>query len=241
MLTLTEFLNGIFSVIIVLIFILVGLLTVLKFRKVKNRIYIWWGIGLLGLGLPWLGGGLSFLMILLTGTALSIEQYLFLSLFFISITVMFWLWTMTELMYKNKQKVILGIYAIIGIIFEIYLLYHLINDPQIIGVFIDPPLDINYVGLTRFYAIFILITVGVSLLFFIRESFLIEELEIKLKAKFLLIGIISFIIGSFLDGYISVNIVAVFIVRILLISSAIEFYIGWNLPKYIKNLFLKDQ
>ncbi len=240
MLTLTEILNGIFSVIIVLVFILVGLLTVLKYRKVKNHIYIWWGIGLLGLGLPWSGGGLSFLIILLTGTALSLEQYLFLSLFFISITLMFWMWTMTELMYKDKQKIILGIYAIIGIIFEIYFLYYLAHDPQVIGVFIDPPLDINYVGLTRLYAIFILITVGASLLLFIRESLLIEEPEIKLKAKFLLIGIISFIIGSILDGYVSVNIVAVFIVRILLIFSAVEFYIGWNLPESIKKRFIKD-
>ncbi|MFX1445649.1 MAG: hypothetical protein ACFFHV_19715, partial [Promethearchaeota archaeon] len=215
-LTLTEFFNGLFSLFIVLIFIVVGLLTVLKYRKIKNRIYIWWGIGLLGLGLPWSSGGLSFLMIILTGTALSLELYLFMSLFFISITLMPWLWTLTELMYKDKQKIILGFFAITGIIFEIYLLYYLVTDPQVIGVFVDPPLDINYVGLTRLYAIFILIIVGVSLLLFIRESFLLEEPEIKLKAKFLLIGIISFIIGSILDGYVGVNIVLVFIVRILL-------------------------
>ena len=179
-------------------------------------------------------------MIILAGKALSLEQYLFASLFFQSITIIFWMWTMTELMYKDKQKIILGIYVIIEIIFEIYLLYYLVNDPLVIGVFIDPPLDINYVGLTMLHAIFLLITVGVSLLLFIRESLLIEEPEIKLKAKFLLIGIISFIIGSILDGYVSVNIAAVFIVRILLISSAIEFYIGWNLPESIKKRFIKD-
>jgi hypothetical protein len=240
-LTPTEFLNGIFSLIIIFVFILVGLLTALRYNKVKNRTYIWWGIGLLGLGLPWSGAGFSFLIILLTGTALSLGQYLFASLFFTSITIMFWMWTMTELMYKDKQKIILGIYAIIGIIFEIYLLFYLTNNPHVIGVFIDPPLDINYVGLTMLHSIFLLATVSISLFLFIRKSFLIEDPEIKLKAKFLLIAIISYIFGSISDGFIPLNIITIFIIRIILVCASIEFYIGWNLPESIKKLFLKNQ
>ncbi len=175
------------------------------------------------------------------GEPLTLAQYLFLSLFFQSITLFFWMWTITELKYKDKQKIILGIYAIFGIIFEIYLLYYLVNNPLVIGRFIDPPLDINYVGLSMLYAIFILITVSVSLLLLVGSSLKSDNPEIKLKAKFNLIGIISLIIGSILDGYVGVNIVAVFIVRILLISCAIEFYIGWILPKPVKKLFLKTE
>jgi hypothetical protein len=225
---------------IVLIFIIAGILIASKYFKVKNKTYIWWAIGVLGMGLPWAGGGFSFLLIIFTGVPFSLSQYLFVSLFFQSITLMFWMWTITELKYKDKQKVILGIFGVIGIIYEMYLLYYLANNPVVIGKFIDPPLDINYVGLTMLYAIFLLIAVSVSLLLFVGSSLKSDQAEIRLKAIFNLLGIVSFIIGSILDGYISVNILAVFIVRILLISSAIEFYIGWILPESVKKIFIKS-
>ncbi|MFX1257181.1 MAG: hypothetical protein ACFFAN_04950 [Promethearchaeota archaeon] len=224
-----------------MIFAIVGILIALKYFEVKNKTYIWWAIGVFGMGIPWLGGAISFLIIIMGGEPLTLEQYLFISLFSQPITLIFWLWTITELMYKNKQKIILGIYAISGIIFEMYLIYYLITNPLVIGIFVDPPLDINYVGLTMLYAIFILITVSISLLLFVRSGLKSDNPEVKLKAKFNLVAIISFVFGAVLDGYVSVNIVAVFIVRIILISAAIEFYIGWILPKSVKKIFLKNE
>lgn len=191
------------------------------------------------MGLPWSSAGVSFLMIILIGTGLTLSQYLLLSLFFQPITLTFWMLTITELLYKDKQKVIVGLYGILGLIYEIYLLYYIINNPLVIGRFVDPPLDMNYVGFTMLYSIFILISVSVSLLLLVKSGLKSEQSELRLKAKFNLLAIISFIIGALLDGSVSVNIVAVFIVRILLIASAIEFYIGWIMPELVKNRFLK--
>jgi hypothetical protein len=240
MLTPTEFLNGIFSVIIVVVFILVGLLTVSKYPKTKNRTYFWWGIGLLGLGLPWSGSSISFLMIVLMGKGLSAVPYFFISLSWMVITLFFWMWTMTEVMFKGKQKIILSLYAMIGLIFEIYFIYYLIIDYSIIGELSANSLDATYHGLTRIFTLFAIITVAFTLLWFIRDSLYIEEPEIKLKAKFLLIGIISFVFGALADAFIPLNIVTIFIIRMILVFASVEFYIGWNLPESIKKLFIDD-
>jgi hypothetical protein len=223
----------------VLIFIIVGLLVVLKYRKNKEKIYIWWGIGLLGIGLPWAGSGFSFLSIILIGEGLSIIPYFFIMTFWMAITLFFWMWTMTDLMFKKKEKIILSFYAITGIIFEIYFVYSLITDPSVIGVLQTPPLDSNYRGITMFYTIFGLVSISISLFLFIRVSLKYEDPEIKLKAKILLIAMISYIFGAIADAYLTLTILTIFIIRIILISSAIEYYIGWILPQSIKKLLLK--
>jgi hypothetical protein len=225
---------------IVLIFIIAGILIASKYFKVKNKTYIWWAIGVLGMGLPWAGGGFSFLLIILTNVPLTLQQYLSASLICTAITLFFWMWTITELKYKGKQKIILGIYALIGILFETYLILNLLTNPLVIGIFIDPPLDITYVGLTMLYSMFALATIAISLFLFVGSSLKSDQADIRLKAKFNLIGMISYVIGAVFDAYLSVIILAIFIVRILLISSAIEIYIGWVMPESVKKLFIKS-
>ncbi len=222
-----------------LIFILVGLLTALKYREVKNKTYIWWGIGLLGQGLVWLGSGVSFLLIVMTGEGLSLTLYVFISFSWAAITLFFWMWTITELMFKEKQKIILAIYAVIGIVFEIYYFYILMTNPGVHGELSTPPIDGRYVGILQLYLIFVLASISISLFWFIGKSWKSDSPEVKLKAKFLLIAMISFVFGAFLDGFVALTTAPIFIVRIILVASAIEFYLGWNLPEPVKKLFLK--
>ena len=230
-----------FSLIIVIIFILVGLLTALKYREIKNKTYIWWGIGLLGQGLVWLGSGISFLLIVLTGNGLDLRTYLLISYSWAAITLFFWMWTITELLFKERQKIILAIYAVIGILFEMIYFYLLLtNAEKSIGEISTPPIDSRTIGLLQLYLMFVLASIAISLFWFIGRSWKSQDKEIKLKANFLLIGMISFVFGAFLDGFISLTTAPIFIVRIILVASAIEFYIGWNLPNFIKKIFIKE-
>ena len=144
-----------------------GILTALKYRKVKSYIYIWWGIGLLGMGLPWLGSAISFSMILATGEGLSAAPYFFLMTFWMAITLFFWMWTMTELMAKQKQKIILGIYAVIGIMFDSYLIYNLITNPSTIGTLGTPPIDSTFSGIAMLFVLFVIASIAISLYIFI--------------------------------------------------------------------------
>jgi len=66
-----------------------------------------------------------------------------------------------------------------------------------------------------------------------------------LKGKFIILAMLFFAIGTGLDGlkpilfpdYIGLVLV---INRLILISSAITFYIGFTLPNWVKKLFLKE-
>ncbi|HEY0087221.1 MAG TPA: hypothetical protein VGB37_00160 [Candidatus Lokiarchaeia archaeon] len=198
------------------------------------------GIGVTGQGSVWAGSGFSFLMIILTGEGLSTAQYFFINTFWMAISLFFWMWTITELKYKGKQKIILLIYAIMGITFEIYLIYYLITDPSIIGEVSTPPLDITYHGIAMIFTLFVLASICISLFLFAGSSLKTGTPDIKLKAKFLLIAMISFVIGAFADGFVTLTMITVFVIRILLISSAIEVYIGWVLPEFVRKLFLKE-
>ncbi|MFX1395162.1 MAG: hypothetical protein ACFFAH_16560 [Promethearchaeota archaeon] len=228
-----------FSLIIVIIFIIVGLLTALKYREIKNKTYIWWGIGLLGQGLVWLGSGISFLMIIIFGVGLGLQTYFLLSFSWAAITLMFWMWTITELMAKGKQKIILGIYAVIGLLFEIYYFFTLFTAEAKLGEISSPSIDSRSIGLLQLYLIFVLASIAISLFWFIGKSWKSEDREVRLKAKFLLIAMIMFVFGAFLDGFISLTTAPIFIVRIILVASAILFYLGWNLPEVIKKIFIK--
>ena len=72
-----------------------------------------------------------------------------------------------------------------------------------------------------------------------RESLKSEDREIKLKGRFLLIAFISWTIGALMDAALDPNIITLTIARLILISSAIEFYCGFLLPERIKKIFLK--
>ncbi|MFX0069598.1 MAG: hypothetical protein ACFFAO_00695 [Candidatus Hermodarchaeota archaeon] len=239
-LTFAEIINEIFSTMIVFIFVLVGLLTIRRYRKFQNQLYILWGIGLLGLGIPWLASSISFFMIITTGEGLTEVPYFFITLFPLAITSFFWMWTMTDLLIKEKQKFYLLIMVVTGVLFEIYLFYFLITDPSVIGILHNPPIDSTYYGITMLYMIFMMAVVSISLSIFIWQSFKLDNPEIKLKAKFLLAGLISFLFGSIFDGMFPLNVVYIMIMRLILFTSAIEFYIGWNLPESIKKFFIKE-
>lgn len=74
------------------------------------------------------------------------------------------------------------------------------------------------------------------------ESFKSENPEIKLKGKFILAGWLSFFIGGLLDaGLFAITAFLLILVRLLLMSSAIEFYFGFFLPRRIKKLFIKEE
>ena len=68
-----------------------------------------------------------------------------------------------------------------------------------------------------------------------------DDPEITLKGKFFIVAFVSWAIGAVMDAALPLNIVTLTIARIILISSAIEFYIGFILPKIVKKLFLKKK
>lgn len=232
--------NGIFSLIFATISIIVGATIASRYFKYRQRTLLLVGFAYIGMCEPWLGSGIGFLVAFFTGKALPPEIYAIISMAFLPITLFAWMTAYTDLKYKNKQKLILIIFAIYGVLYEIIFFYLLYIDTDLI-IIMNSPTDAEYQTFVIVFVISLVIIVLITGLSFALDSFKSEDPEIRLKGKFLFIAFLSWCIGTVLDGIILLNIITLTITRLLLISSALEFYCGFILPNWIKNLFLKEK
>ena len=84
---------------------------------------------------------------------------------------------------------------------------------------------------TMAFQIFAIITTFITGVIFSKNSMASDDPRIKLKGKFLLIAFFSFTIGGALDALLPFTPFTLVLVRLILISSAIEYYLGFLLPK----------
>lgn len=240
-LTADETLNGVFSLIFVVISIFIGLTIISKYPKSKNRTVILVGLVWLGIVSSWYASSSSFLVALITGGDgfVSAPPYYFIiGASPLPITAFIWMVAFTDLLYRDKKKIILLIIGITGIIFEIALFTLLLIDHDLVGT-VSSPVDAEYEFFVTSYQIFLVLLVLLSGILFARESLKSDTPEIKLKGKLLLAAFLSFVIGSILEILSGISIAILIIARLLLISSSIEFYGGFILPLWVQKLFLK--
>ncbi|TXT60053.1 MAG: conserved membrane protein of unknown function [Promethearchaeota archaeon] len=237
-LELLEILNGIFSLIFVSVSIFIGIKIITKYFYFKRREFILMGVSWIGITSPWWGGSLSLIFSLILGEGLSLQLYLLVTITSLPLTIFLYLTAITDLVGKEKQRLILGLIFIIGLIFDIFYIFYSIADPNMLGV-LESPIDITYKNFAVFYILFCLIAfiLGGSVLAI--NSLKSDNQSVRLQGKFLFLAFISFFMGALLDAAVILTLFTLFLTRIVLISSAIEFYIGFILPSGVKNLFIK--
>jgi len=150
------------------------------------------------------------------------------------IFLLIWLKVFTDLAYVEKQKLILIIFLIIGIIFEIIFFYFLFTHPNLIGTFKTPFQVVYGIYIEIFLVIFLLVVLITGILFG-KKSISSENPELKLKGKFLIAAFVLFTIGAFLDSIIPELFI---LARVVLDISALSFYFGFMLPNWLKEKFL---
>jgi hypothetical protein len=239
-LTTFELINGIMSIIFVSISIIVGVKIASKYIKYKRRTFLLFGITWIGVASIWYSHTASVIIILTTGHEISDELYMFLGNAFLPITWFVWMIAFTDLVYKDKQKILLILSAIYGIIFEIYFIYYLFTDSSVLGELVSP-VDASYNLIMTFYQISCLIYFLTTGILFARPSLKSDNPEIKLKGKFLLIAFISLVMGAVFEILSHISIFILIIGRLILISSSIEFYCGFILPKRVEKIFLRQK
>ena len=229
--------NGVFSIIFVTISIIIGLTIISKYFELKRRTYLLIGFTWIGMSAPWTPSSISLLTYLLFGVVLSIEILLFVAIFFLPIVQIFWIIVVCIFKEIKKRKVIIGIFMVEGILFEIYFLLNLFTNSAAIGEF-SGTFDMNYrlwVNLFLFSLLIIFLITGTMLAW---ESYKSDDPEVKLRGKFLFLAFYSFIIGAVLDIFSTTSILLLTIARLILISSAFEFYFGFIPPDWMKKRFV---
>jgi len=233
---------GIFAILLVSIYVFVGIIIALKYRENKDKTYIYFGLTWMTMIEAWYAASVSFIIYLFNGVGLvnNPRLYFIIGVGFYPVASITWMLAFTELLYKKWQKPLVAIYLVIGIIYEIIFYAWLFTDPSLIAV-MNGPVDSTYGILITIYVLAIL------LVFFVITGFLIaiksiksEIPEHKLRGIFLIIAIISFVIGSIIDSALELNFSTLIITRLILISSAFEFYCAFVLPKWLKKIALKE-
>ncbi len=238
-LNLTEIINGSLGLVLVIISFLVAVRILTKYFQTKERIFILVGLSWIGVVSPWYSSSGAFFYYLFTQSEISDALYLFLGLFFIPITITIWVVAVSYLLNIKKKKLLWIVYIVLGTIFEIFLLFSIFTDnlgllmTERVGTF-----DISYSITVIVYLFINMLTFFIAGILFAKESLSSGNKELKLKGKFLLLAFLIYLIGAILDGTLQLTAGSLIITRILLMISAILFYLGFFFPNFVKNLFL---
>ena len=237
-----DLLNGLFSLILIIIFFIVGLRIASKYFKVKQRVYLFIGFAWLGISSPWWPSCVSFLIAISTGTDGLMdypEIYFLIGNVIPPIFSIIWVAGFTELVYPKKQKAFVIIAILIEMLFQVFFIYFLITNPALIGE-LQSPVDVQYRGFVALHFLYFLIVILFGGFSMAKDALKSEDKEIKLKGKFLVIAFILFFIGAFFDAMMPLNFITLTIARLCLISSSIFIYFGYILPNFIKRRFIRE-
>jgi len=231
--------SGVATLIFVFISFMIGIKILSKYRAQKNKVFITVGLTWIFISSPWWSPAFSFLTIVLFEYAFEHWLYLFLMNGLIPFALIFWIYSFCKLVVPKLINKIFIPYLLISIIYEIMFLVFLFWMPNLIASY-DSETVFNYkrTTLTLIFPIFVIITALITGIFFSRESIKSSDKLVQWKGRFFLIGIISFTAAVLLDVITPENIFLRVIIRMILISSSVEYYFGFFLPKKIANLII---
>ena len=250
-LKIVDYLQGSFSLIFVLISLIIGFIILSKYPKYKSRLYILVGISWIGVANPWFPDSISFVMNMFLQQSLSKEWYFVIGNCFIPIALLSWLIAVTDMIWKKKQKLVIALTIILGIAFEVMFFYLFFTDINAIGA-INPlrPFTVNFGDFILIYLVIVILVMFVTGLIFSQKSVKSEDKEVRVKGKLLRGAFITFTIAAVFDSLLGTIFedptdpllaIMVVTVRVLLIISAIEFYGGFLLPKWMHAIFIRGK
>ncbi len=236
-----DVLYGSLSLILVIISLIVGIRILSKYFTYKKFTLITVGLSWVFITSAWWVSSSTFVLIALFDYRYSPFMYLLIENAFSPIAVVLWIYSFTAIIYPQYTKIFTTIYFIISLAFEIALIIMLNINTDLIGTGIEEGIFTSQ--LTPFavsFQIFGLITLTITGLVFSYDSLKANDILIKWKGRFLLAAFLSFVIGSILEALFLLDPLSLILVRILLISSSIEFYFGFFLPKRLKDYLMQE-
>ncbi len=218
----------------------------LKYFSIKKenqkitRELIWVGLSWLFFTTGYIPGVIVFLSLILFSNPVDL-LFLFLicNVYFAPFVALCWFYAVACIKYKKYKNKIKWISIFVCIFFETFALIVTFFLPDLIGA-MQSQFEFQYgLPIMIFISVLFLITLitGIDLsITGIRSS----KYEVKLKGKFLFLAFILLFIGGISDAMLEVfNPIFAIISKLFLIISAITYYHGFFLPKWVKKLFPK--
>ncbi|TFG20131.1 MAG: hypothetical protein EU529_15415 [Promethearchaeota archaeon] len=230
MLSPIGWLDGLSAALIVISASFFGLLSFYKSRKVEAKLLGIAGLMMVFVGLLWLGPLTDFLVVLITGNNIYPKEiYGYLSYMWVAPAIIVGMYLGGELIFpKLKRHIVIG-FAILGVIFELFLFIDTANTFEKLAA-AHPGKDLIDAQFNRASPTFILIAIFLlSALGFDGIGFLIKAIQStgELRKKFLLLftSTIVFVIAGALDSIIPPGL-AIGFIRAVGATSALWMYLG---------------
>ncbi len=227
----TFWLEGLTASSVISVGIILGLISIIKGRKLKAKLLTVLGLAIFFIGFLYLGPTTDFLSVIITGSNITSEFwglgiYGILSYLWIAPALIMAMYIGGELILPKRKWILVIIYMILGIIFE-YFLWFQTDNTFVIDLVPGEIIDSSFVTL---YPTFLLMALFIlSILIFHGIGFLTKAIKSTgvLRKKFLLLGIgfIIFSIAGAGDSLVNPGIGLV-IVRLAMISSIVLMYFG---------------
>ncbi len=237
-----QLLQGMLGLLWVLIAVIVGMRILLKSNKLKRKDLIGFGLTYICVSSAWWGSIIQFLSVGLFSIEIQEAPYLFIANVFIPLGLIPWIYAFSTAIIPYRRKEALIITSIIAIVWETVLIILMLTD----NVFLvgelnqNNILDFSYGDVMRYFVIGGILIFLLTGAYFSYESATLDDLEIKWKGRFLLLGWISFAIGAALDAFIKGHSeISLIITRVILISSSIEYYLGFFLPTSLREFLIR--
>jgi len=240
-LSLELMLLGIFTLIYMGIVFFIGFKIIAKFFIIKDKTFLYAGIGFIGVAFPWSGVAINFISIVFFDVVPSMELHFFFHGGMSAIFIFFWIMAILNLsgIQPEKREKYLVYIGVISFIVEIMYLSMIFYDTTLIGTLINE-IQVDYAPFNEMYLLTQLIIILISGFWLARKSLKSEDKRILLKGKLLLYAFILFPITSVLEVLVPI-IPIIIIARFLGIVTEILVYGGLILPKWMEKLFSKNK
>ncbi|TFF90061.1 MAG: hypothetical protein EU548_04920 [Promethearchaeota archaeon] len=206
-----------------------GLLSLYKAKKLRAKLLAIAALTMFFVGFLWLGPFIDFIMVLFFKTNITpIWVYSLLSYTNVAPALIFAMYLGGTLLLPKKKWIIVGIYIILGGIFEIFLWFQ--NDLSFTFTLVVPGEDLIDAEFVRdFYTFYFVGVFLVSALIFLGIGFAVKAKqstgELRKKFMYLSIGFIIFVVCGALDSILKLPI-AIGVVRGVMMTFALWMYLG---------------
>lgn len=237
---LVELSQGISSLVFVVVIIILMIHFAIRYQKYKEKNILYVSISLFFLSVIWMSDAVNLILILSLNTHLNIEIYYFFVIGFLPISIGGWFLVITNLLAKRQKKLIMVIIGILYAIFEtLFIILLFLNTKEYIGVYNDSYFDVNSSLFSQTYLFISLSLFIITGFLMARQCLRVDQPEVRLKGKFLLMSMFFFLIGAGFEILTPIVAFTVVLSRLITISSSIFLYIAFILPEFIKKRFLK--
>ncbi len=231
------------TLVFIIISFIVGFRILFKYFQLKRKELITVGLTWIFISSSWWPLAISFITILLFNYILDPLLYVFFMTAFNAVGLFCWIYSIGELNFPHLKKKLTILFGVICGGYEVVLLVLLFINYEFIAAKGIPFDGFSYSRslFTIIALVFFIATAFVFAILFSKESLNSDNLTIRWKGRFLLIGFITFVVAAAIDVFSFGNKILQAILRIVLIIAAIEYYFGFFLPSWLEKILIKKK